>query len=71
VIAPRQAFVSKGGIGSYELGIAIGRQIDTGETLVVQRERERQRDGCNRIIAVITNVGGARHDRTSALGDAD
>ena len=60
--SPWQADVGKGGVGSCELRVAVGRQIDTGEGLVVQGEREGERDGGDRIIPVITNVGGARHN---------
>ena len=64
---PRQALVGKGRIGGCELGIAIGRQIDRGEGLVVQRVREGQRDGSHRIIPVIAYVGGAWHDAAAYL----
>jgi hypothetical protein len=64
---PWQALVSKGRIGGCELGIAIGRQIDRGEGLVVQRVREGQRDGGHRIIPVIAYVGGAWHDAAAYL----
>ena len=37
---PRQAFVAEGRIGRHELRIAVGRQIDAGEALVVQGEWE-------------------------------
>ena len=37
---PRQALVGEGRIGGRELGVAIGRQIDRGEGLVVQAVRE-------------------------------
>jgi hypothetical protein len=63
--------VGEGGVRSHELGIAVGRQIDRGEGLAVQRKWEWKRDGGYLIIPVIANVGGARHNRTSALGDAD
>ena len=68
---PRQALVGEGRIGSCELGVAIGRQINAGETLVVQGEREGQRNGGYRIIPVIAYIHRARHDRTSDLGYAD
>jgi len=64
---PRQALVGEGGIGGRELGIAIGRQIDAGETLVVQGEREGQRNGGYSIIPVIADVGGAWHDTAAYL----
>jgi hypothetical protein len=64
---PRQALVGKSRIGGCELGIAIGRQIDAGETLVVQGEREGQRHGGDRIIPVIADVGGAWHDAPANL----
>jgi hypothetical protein len=64
---PRQALVGKGRIGGCELCVAVGRQIDAGETLVEQGEREGQRNGGHRIIPVITDVGGAWHDATAYL----
>ena len=64
---PWQALVGKGRIGGCELGIAVGRHIDAGEALVVQGEREGQRDGGYRIIPVIANVGRARHDAAAYL----
>src|SRR5207247_1385171 len=45
---PRQADVSEGRIGGHKLRIAVGRQIDAGEALVVQGEREWQCDGGDR-----------------------
>ena len=64
---PRQALVGEGRIGGCELCVAVGRQIDVRECLAVQGERERQRDGGYRIIPVITNVGGARHNASAYL----
>jgi hypothetical protein len=58
-------------ISRHELRIAVGGQIDGVESLVVQGEREWERDGGDRIIPVIANVHGARHNRTSALSYAD
>ena len=71
MVGPRQAAVSKGRICGCELSIAVGRQVNAGEGLVVQGEREGQRDGGDLIVSVITNVGCARHDRTSDLGYSD
>jgi len=68
---PRQALVGEGRIGGHKLSIAVGREVDRSEGLTVQGERERKRDGGDRVISVIANVGCARHNRTSALGDAD
>jgi hypothetical protein len=68
---PWQALVGEGRIGGDKLGIAVGRQIDAGETLVVQGERERQRNGGYRIIPVIAYIHRARHDGTSDLGYRD
>ena len=59
---PRQASVAEGGIRSRELGIAVGRQIDRGEGLIVQGVREGQRDGDDCIIPVIAGVRRARDD---------
>ena len=67
VSGPRQALVGKGRIGSCELGIAVGRQINAGEALVVQGEREGQRNGGYRIIPVIADVSRAWHDATANL----
>ena len=64
---PRQANVGKGAIRGRELGIAVGRQINAGETLVVQGEREGQRNGGDRIIPVIADVGRAWHDAAAYL----
>ena len=64
---PRQALVGKGRIGSCELGIAIGRQINAGEALVVQGKREGQRNGGDRIVPVIADVGRAWHDAAAYL----
>ena len=64
---PRQALVSKGRIGGHKLGIAIGRQIDRSEALVVQGVREWQRHGGYRIIPVIADVGRAWHDAAAYL----
>jgi hypothetical protein len=64
---PRQALVGEGRIRRRELGIAVGRQIDRGEALVVQRIREWQRHGGYCIVPVIADVGRAWHDATSYL----
>ena len=69
--APRQALVGEGRIGGHKLRIAVGRQVNAGEGLVVQGEREGQRDGGDRIIPVIAYIHGAGHDRTGDLGYAD
>ena len=64
---PRQANVSKVGSHGRELGIAIRRQIDRSEALVVQRVREWQRNGGDGIIPVIADVGRAWHDTAAYL----
>jgi len=64
---PRQALVGEGRIGGRELRVAIGRQIHAGETLVVQGEREGQRNGGHRIVPVIADVGRAWHDAAAYL----
>ena len=64
---PWQALVGKGRIGCRELRIAVGRQVNAGEALVVQREREGQRNGGHRIIPVIADVGRAWHDAAAYL----
>ena len=71
MVDPRQALVGEGRIGRHELRITVGRQIDRSECLVVQGEREGQRDGGYRIIPVIAYVRGARHNRAGDLGYAD
>ena len=68
---PWQALVGKGRIGCRELRIAVGRQINAGEGLIVQRVRERQGHGGHRIISVIAYIHSAGHDRTSDRGYAD
>lgn len=64
---PRQALVAERGVRRRELGIAVGRQIDAGESLVVQRITERKHDVDYLIIPVITGVRCARHDATANL----
>ena len=64
---PGQANIRKGGISGRELRIAVGRQIDRVEGLVVQRAREGQRDGGDRVIPVIADVGRAWHDAAGYL----
>jgi len=71
VVDPGQASVAKAGIGSSKLCIAIGRQIDGVKGLVVQGEREGERNGDDCIIPVIAGVHRPRHDRTSDLGYGD
>jgi len=65
--SPRQATVSKGRISGYELSVAVGRQIDRGEALIVQGVREWQGDGGYCIIPVIADVGRAWHDAATYL----
>jgi hypothetical protein len=67
VAGPWQALIGEGRVGSCELSIAVGRQIHTRETLVVQREWEGQRNGRYRIIPVIADVGRAWHDAAAYL----
>jgi len=62
VAGPWQALVGEGRIGGCELRIAVGRQIDRAESLIVQGVREGQRDGGYRIIPVVADVGRAWHD---------
>jgi hypothetical protein len=54
--------VGEGRIGRHKLRIAVGRQIDVREGLVVHRVREGQRDRGDCVIPVITDVGRAWHD---------
>jgi hypothetical protein len=65
--SPRQTLVAKGRIGSHQLRIAVGRQIDRSEALIVQRVREGQRNGGHRIIPVIADVSRAWHDAAANL----
>jgi hypothetical protein len=64
---PWQALVAEGRIGSHKLRIAVGRQIDRSEALVVQREWEGKRDGGYPIILVIADVSRAWHDAAADL----
>ena len=64
---PWQALVGKSRVSGRELRVAIGRQIDRGEALVVQRIREGQRDGGYRVVSVIADVGGAWDDAAAEL----
>jgi hypothetical protein len=69
VSEPRQALVGKGRVGGCELRVAIGREINAGKALVIQRVREWQGHGGHRIISVIADVGRARHDAAADLID--
>src|SRR6185436_6872343 len=64
---PRQTDVGKGCIRRHELRIAVGREIDAGKALVVQRVREWQRDGGHRIIPVIADISRAWYDTSTDL----
>jgi hypothetical protein len=64
---PRQALVGEGRIRGCELRIAVGRQIDRSEALVVQGVWEWQGHGGDRIIPVIADVGRAWHDAAAYL----
>src|SRR5262245_23274970 len=64
---PRQALVGEGGIGGCKLRVTVGRQIDARKCLIVDRVREGQRDGSNRIIPVIADVRRAWHNRAAYL----
>ena len=64
---PWQALVGKGRIRRCELRVAVGRQINAGKALVVQGEREGQRNGGHRIIPVIADVSCAWHDAAAYL----
>jgi hypothetical protein len=64
---PWQALVVKACIGGRELRVAVGRQINASEGLIVQRVREGQRDGGYRIIPVITECRRAWHDAAADL----
>jgi hypothetical protein len=64
---PWQALIGERCIGSHKLRIAVRRQINVREGLVVQRVREGQRDGSYRIIPVIADVRRAWHDAAADL----
>jgi hypothetical protein len=63
----RQAYVEEGRIRGRELRIAVGRQIDRVEGLVVQRVREWECDGGYLIIRVIADIRRAWHDAAAYL----
>src|SRR5438094_765296 len=65
---PRKAHVGKVGSHGRELSVAVGGQIDARERRIVERKRERQRDGGDHIIPVIAGVRRARHNTTAYLG---
>jgi len=67
VSGPRQTLVGEGRIGSCELRIAVRRQINAREGLIVQTVREGQRDGGHRVISVIADIGRAGHDTAADL----
>ena len=64
---PRQALVGEGRIVGHKLRVAVGRQIDAREALVIQGVREWQRDGDDRIVPVIAGVRCSRHNATADL----
>ena len=64
---PRQANVTEGGIQGRELGIAVGRQIDARVRVAIERVSERERDGGDQIIRVITYVRRACHNAAAYL----
>ena len=59
--------VGKGRIGSRKLRIAVGRHVDAVKGLVVQRIRERQRNGGYQIVRVIAAIGRPWHDAPAYL----
>ena len=67
VSGPWQALVGERGVRSRELSVTVRRQIDRGETLVIQSVREGQRDSDHRIIPVIADVSRAWHDAAADL----
>ena len=71
VVVPRQADVGEGRIGSHKLRIAIGRQVDRGEGLVIQGDREGQCYRGDAVVAMVADVRGAWRDCTGALNYAD
>jgi hypothetical protein len=67
VAGPWQALVGEGCIRGNELSIAVGRQIDASKGLIIQGEREGERDGGYRVIPVIAYVGRTWHDAAGYL----
>ena len=68
VSSPRQrARVNPKDIRGGELGIAVGRQIDGVEGLVVHRVTEGERDGGYQVIRMVADVRRARHDTAPYL----
>ena len=67
MLGPRQANIGKGRIGGHELGIAVGRQIDGGEGVVVQGVREGQRKCGDAVVAMIADIRRARHNAAASL----
>ena len=61
--------VGEGRIGSRKLRIAVGRHVDAVKGLVVQRIRERQRNGGYQIVRVIAAIGRSWHDAPADLRD--
>jgi hypothetical protein len=64
---PRQANVTPVVIRSRELGIAIGRQVDAVEALIVQRENKWQCNVGHYVIPMIANVVVAWDDAATFL----
>ena len=64
---PRQAHVGKVGSHGRELSVAVGGHIDARERRIVERKRERQRDGGDHIVSMIAAVRRARHNTTAYL----
>ena len=67
VRGPRQTDVGKVGSRGRKLGIAVGRDIDAGERLVIQGVTEWYREAGYRIVPVIAAVGRAWHDTAAYL----
>jgi len=67
VRGPRQTDVGKVGSHGRELGIAVRRDIDGAERLVIQRVTEWYREAGYRIVPVIAAVRRAWHDTAAYL----
>lgn len=67
VAEPREANIRKGRVRGRELRIAIRRQIDAVEALVIERETKGEREHGYLIIPVIADIRPAWHDVAAYL----
>ena len=65
---PRQRTdIGKGGVGSRELRIAVGRYVDAVKGVIVQGVGERQRNSGYLIVPMIAAIGRPCHDAAAYL----